>query len=48
MPGMLINIIVILVLAAVVALAIRSLWKNHKKGGQCTGDCSQCGGCCHK
>lgn len=47
MPGTLANIIVLLVLAAVVALAIRSLWKNHQKGGQCTGDCSRCTGC-HK
>ncbi|HIU43090.1 MAG TPA: FeoB-associated Cys-rich membrane protein [Candidatus Ventrousia excrementavium] len=47
MPEPVINAIVTLVLAAVVALAIRSIWKKHKKGGHCTGDCSQCGGC-HK
>lgn len=40
------NIIVISVLTAVVALAVRSLWKSHKSGGHCTGDCSSCG-CCH-
>ena len=45
MPEPVINAIVILVLAAVVALAIRSIWK--KDGGCCTGDCSRCGGC-HK
>ena len=31
MPEPVINAIVILVLAAVVALAIRSIWKKHKK-----------------
>lgn len=41
--------IVILVLVGIVALAVRSLWKTHKAGGQCGGDCSSCGGCsgCH-
>lgn len=50
MSGVIGNAIVILVLAVVVALAVRSLWKDHKSGGQCTGDCSSCGGCrgsCH-
>lgn len=44
------NAIVILVLAGMVALAVRSLWRSHKAGGQCSGDCSRCGGCggsCH-
>ena len=39
------NLIVIVVLAVVVALAVRSLWKSHKSGGHCTGDCGSCGGC---
>ena len=47
MPPILGNLIVILILAAVVALAIRSLWKSHKSGGHCSGDCSHCGGACH-
>ena len=44
------NLIVIVDLAVVVALAIRSLWKSHKSGGHCGGDCGSCGGChgsCH-
>lgn len=50
MPSILGNAIVIVVLVVVVALAIRSLWKSHKSGGHCSGDCSTCGGChssCH-
>lgn len=45
MPPILGNLIVLLVLAGVVALAIRSLWKSHKSGGHCAG-CSGCSGCC--
>ncbi|MGM9619090.1 MAG: FeoB-associated Cys-rich membrane protein [Oscillospiraceae bacterium] len=45
MPGILGNLIVIAVLLLVVALAIRSLWKSHKSGGGCSGDCSRCQGC---
>lgn len=45
MPSILGNLIVILVLAAVVVLAVRSLWKSHKAGGHCNGDCASCGGC---
>ena len=37
--------IVIAALAAVVALAIRSLWKSRKSGGGCNGDCDSCRGC---
>lgn len=50
MPGYLGYVIVIAVLAIVVALAVRSLWKEHKAGGHCSGDCGSCGGChggCH-
>lgn len=48
MPPILVNIIVFAALAAAVALAIRSIWKSHKSGGHCSGDCSQCNGCHHK
>lgn len=37
--------IVLTVLAAVVALAVRSVWKSHRDGGHCGGDCGSCGGC---
>lgn len=47
MPPILGKLIVIAVLATVVALAICSLWKSHKAGGPCTGDCASCGGYCH-
>lgn len=45
MPPILGNIIVIAVLAVAVALAVRSLWKSHKPGGGCNGDCAHCKGC---
>jgi hypothetical protein len=41
------NLIVLAVVAVAAALAVRSLWKSHKKGGGCDGNCSHCGGC-HK
>ena len=43
------TIIVGLILLAAVALAVRSLWKGHKKGGcsACGGSCDCCGGGCH-
>jgi len=44
MPAILGNLIVLLVLVAVVALAFRSLWRDRKQGG-CNGDCARCGGC---
>ena len=31
-----------LVLAVVVGLVVRSLWRSHKAGGCCCGDCSSC------
>lgn len=40
------NVIVLAVLSIVVALAARSVWKSHKEGGHCGGDCGSCGGCC--
>ena len=36
---------VLLALAAVSALAIRSLWRDHKRKGDCNGDCCSCGSC---
>ena len=45
MPAILGNLIVIAVLAIVVALAVRSLWREHKKGGCCGGNCSSCKSC---
>ena len=41
------NGIALLMLAAVVGLAVRSLWRAHKSGGHCNGDCGSCGGCHH-
>lgn len=45
MPAVLGNIIVIAVLAAVVTLAVRSIWKSRRSGGGCNGDCGSCRGC---
>ena len=45
MSQLLPTIIVSLILAGVVALAVRSLWQSHKSGGHCNGDCGTCGGC---
>ena len=39
------NLVVILILAVIVGLCVRSLWRSHKHGGGCGGDCSHCGGC---
>lgn len=42
------DIIIGIILLSVVALAARSLWKNHKAGkscGGCSGDCGSCHGC---
>ncbi len=45
MPGFWGYVIVIAVLAVIVFLAARSLWRSHRSGGHCNGDCSSCGGC---
>lgn len=42
------NIIVILAVVVIAVLAARSLWKSHKAGGQCTGNCASCGGHCNR
>lgn len=39
------NLIVILILALVVGLVIRSMWKSRKNGCHCGGDCASCCGC---
>ena len=43
------TVIVGVILAAVVALAIRNIVKDVRQGKsvQCGGDCSKCGGHCH-
>lgn len=43
-PG---ELIVILALAGAAGLAVRSLWKQHKSGRGCTGNCASCCGCGH-
>jgi hypothetical protein len=45
MSSMIGNILVLTILAAAVALAVRSMWRSHKSGGHCGGDCGSCGGC---
>ena len=39
------EILVLLALAAAVALAARSLWRGHKRGGSCSGCSGGCAGC---
>lgn len=41
--------LVLLLLAGVIAFAVRSMMKDKKAGKslQCGQDCSRCGGCCH-
>lgn len=43
------TIIVLIVLAIIITLIIRSMVKDKKAGKslQCGGDCSKCGGHCH-
>jgi hypothetical protein len=43
------TVIVLLILAAIVALIIRSMVRDKKAGKsiQCGGDCKHCGGHCH-
>ena len=38
------DMIVIGLLAICIGLAIRSVWKNHRKGG-CCGNCDKCKTC---
>ena len=37
--------IVLVVLGVAVALAVRSLYKQHKSRSGCSGDCCGCSGC---
>lgn len=39
------NLIVWAALILAAALAVRSLWRSHKRGGHCGGNCAACGGC---
>ena len=41
------DIIVIAVLVVVVAAVIRSMWKDHKNGGPCSGCSGNCSACSH-
>ena len=41
------DVIVIAVLGIVVAFIVRSMWKNHKNGGGCSGCSGNCGGKCN-
>lgn len=45
MPNIVGYVMVCAVLALVVVLAVRSIWKGHKSGSHCTGDCAHCGQC---
>ena len=48
MSPLLSNLIVILILAVIVFLAVRSIWRNRKNGGcgyGCTGCTGNCAGC---
>ncbi len=38
-------VIVCAVLALAVGAAARSIWKSHRSGGHCNGDCAHCGSC---
>lgn len=42
------NLIVLAVLGVIVALAVRSLYRDHKKGGcaGCSRNCGSCGSAC--
>lgn len=43
------TVIVLMILAGIVALVIRSMVRDRKNGKslQCGGDCGHCGGHCH-
>lgn len=45
MSGILGTVIVCGVLAIAVGLAVRSIWKSHRSGGHCSGNCAGCN-CC--
>ena len=42
------DVIVLFILGIIVALVIRSMWINHKKGGGCSGCSHKCEGCSAK
>lgn len=39
------DFIVLALLAAIIVLVVRSMWKNHKKGVCCSGCSGNCGNC---
>ena len=39
------DVIVLFALGIIVALVIHSMWKNHKKGGNCSGCSCNCENC---
>ena len=39
------DVIVLFILGIIVALVIRSMWKQHKKGGGCSGCSCNCENC---
>lgn len=44
------DVIVLTVLGVIIGLVIRSMWKNHKNGGGCSGcsgSCATCNKSCH-
>ncbi len=45
MPAIFGNALVIAALLAAVALAVRSLYKAHRSGKGCSGNCANCRGC---
>lgn len=47
MPEILGNMLIITLLTITAALAARSVWKTHKSGGHCNGDCGNYGNCRH-
>ena len=46
MPTFVGDAIVLSVVLLVMFFAARSLYRKHKAGGGCSGDCSSCGGSC--
>lgn len=45
MSSIIANIAVGVVILGLTALAVRALWKNHKRGGGCMGCSGGCAGC---
>lgn len=41
------SVIVLLVVVAIAGLALKSIIKDHKSGGGCSGNCGSCGAGCN-